>query len=61
VDTEVDQRACQDVICGNTANATGKKVSFQELVREQERKVQSDQVGFCFEISVLIFVFLLLS
>ena len=32
IDSEVDQRACQDLICGSSAIAEGKRVLFQELV-----------------------------
>ena len=44
IDLEVDQRACQDLICGSSAISEGKKVLFQELVSKQQEQAVADEV-----------------
>jgi hypothetical protein len=44
VDSEVDQRACQDVICGESAVVEGKRVLFQDLVSKEQERVVVDEV-----------------
>jgi hypothetical protein len=40
VDTEVDQRACQDVICGESAVAEGRTVLFRDLIVKQNERIE---------------------
>lgn len=54
IDPEVDQRACQDLICGSSAIAEGKRVLFQELVSKQQERVLADEV--CVNFSLLLHV-----
>ena len=44
IDSEVDQCASQDLICGSSAISEGKKVLFQELVSKQQEQAVADEV-----------------
>lgn len=44
VDSEIDQRVCQDVISGDSVILKGKKAMFEDLISEQRAVLDSEEV-----------------
>jgi hypothetical protein len=54
VDSEVNQQACHDVICSESAIAEEKRVLFHDLVSKQQNQLEADEV--CLQIFMLCFL-----
>ena len=46
VDSEIDQKACQDLISGKTSMAKGEKIMFGDLIKEHRASLPFDEVMF---------------
>jgi hypothetical protein len=57
VNSEMDQRICQDLIYGDNVSSKGKKVMFDELIAEQRSTVADDEVYYFlfFDYNTLLF------
>jgi hypothetical protein len=44
VDSEIDQKACQDLICGDSVSLKSKKVMFEDLINEHRAALAFDEV-----------------
>lgn len=57
VDSDIDQRVCQDVISGDLVIPKGKKAMFEDLISEQRAILDSEEVCvyyllLCFDIAI---------
>jgi hypothetical protein len=57
----VDQRACQDVICGESAVAEGRTVLFRDLTVKQNERIEADQVCFVYSFMLVKYTWLFAS
>ena len=48
VDSEIDQKACQDLISGETTVAKGEKLMFGDLIKEHHGSNSANEVMVCF-------------
>ena len=44
VDYEIDQKACEDLILGETSMAKDEKIMFKDLIKEHRASLASDEV-----------------
>ena len=44
VDSEIDQKACQDLILGEISVPKGEKLMFGDLIKEHHGSISSDEV-----------------
>jgi hypothetical protein len=51
VDSEIDQKACQDLILGDTSMAKGEKIMFNDLIKEHRASLASDEVMIVYAFS----------
>ena len=61
VDSEIDQRVCQDVISGDSVILKGKKAMFEDLMSEQRAVLDSEEVCVLFTSFVLTLPYLMSS
>jgi hypothetical protein len=45
VDLEIDQKACQDLISGESVIAKGMKIMFEDPIKEHRASLASDEVN----------------
>ena len=44
MDSEIDQKPCQDLICGNSVSLKNKKVMFEDLINKHRTAFVFDEI-----------------